>query len=304
MSLRNIKMQYTNANTSKRMKGTPVSVGASRQHARTAPARLLAGLLIPAALALASTALIWAASAPIAAIRAPGPPPVDALLALGAALICAALLALAAVGATLSLAVLLTGQFVGRLARLAALLTPRVVRAAVGLAVGVTVVAGPVVGYSTAALATPLTATATTHGSLERPPQTPQLPRGWSPDRPAAGAPGAQASAPPWVSTALGAHRFAGGPGTRRSGSADHRPVVVVHRGDTLWAIAARHLGPAATDAQVAAEWPRWHAANRSTIGAEPDLILPGQQLVAPQRRLPTDRAPADRTPVTSEDSP
>lgn len=283
-------------------------VRASGQRPRPAPARVLAGLLIPAALALASIALIWAGSAPIAAIRAPGPPPVDALLALGAALICAALLALAAVGATLSLAVLLTGQFVGRLARLAALLTPRVVQAAVGLAVGVTVVAGPVVGFSTAALATSLTATATTDGSLERPPQTAQLPRGWSPDRPAAGAVGAQVSGSPWMSTALGVHRFAGGSGTSRSSSADHR-VVVVHRGDTLWAIAARHLGPAATDAQVAAEWPRWHAANRSTIGAEPDLILPGQRLVVPQRRVPTDRAStdrarADRAPVTSEDSP
>ena len=53
-------------------------------------------------------------------------------------------------------------------------------------------------------------------------------------------------------------------------------------RGDSLWAIAARHLGPGATDAEVAREWPRWYAANRDTIGADPDLLLPGQVLRVP----------------------
>lgn len=56
----------------------------------------------------------------------------------------------------------------------------------------------------------------------------------------------------------------------------------VVRRGDTLWDIAARHLGPAATAAQIAGEWPRWYAANRQVIGADPDLIRPGQQLAPP----------------------
>lgn len=58
--------------------------------------------------------------------------------------------------------------------------------------------------------------------------------------------------------------------------------VVVVAPGDCLWAIAARHLGPAATTAEIATEWPRWYDANRSVIGADPDLILPGQRLVPP----------------------
>lgn len=57
---------------------------------------------------------------------------------------------------------------------------------------------------------------------------------------------------------------------------------VVVRRGDTLWAIAARHLGPAATDADVAREWPRWWQANRGVIGGDPDVLLPGQVLVEP----------------------
>jgi nucleoid-associated protein YgaU len=58
---------------------------------------------------------------------------------------------------------------------------------------------------------------------------------------------------------------------------------TVVRRGDTLWDIARAHLGPDATDAEVAAEWPRWHAANRSVIGADPDVLLPGQVLHAPE---------------------
>ncbi|WP_202879566.1 LysM peptidoglycan-binding domain-containing protein [Serinicoccus kebangsaanensis] len=57
---------------------------------------------------------------------------------------------------------------------------------------------------------------------------------------------------------------------------------VVVRRGDTLWDLAARHLGPEATVAEVAQEWPRWYAANRGVIGADPDLLLPGQELVVP----------------------
>ncbi|RIK17118.1 MAG: hypothetical protein DCC50_02700 [Acidobacteria bacterium] len=62
----------------------------------------------------------------------------------------------------------------------------------------------------------------------------------------------------------------------------DDRAVVVVHAGDTLWDIAARALGEHATDQDVAEAWPRWYAANRETIGEDPDLLLPGQRLVAP----------------------
>jgi hypothetical protein len=57
---------------------------------------------------------------------------------------------------------------------------------------------------------------------------------------------------------------------------------VVVHRGDTLWGIVARHRGPHASDAEVAEAWPRWYAANREVIGDDPDLIKPGQVLHAP----------------------
>lgn len=57
---------------------------------------------------------------------------------------------------------------------------------------------------------------------------------------------------------------------------------IVVHRGDTLWSIAARHLGPDATSAEIDSQWRRWFAANRAVIGADADLILPGQLLRPP----------------------
>jgi nucleoid-associated protein YgaU len=63
--------------------------------------------------------------------------------------------------------------------------------------------------------------------------------------------------------------------------------AVVVRRGDTLWDIARRHLGPDATAAQVCLEWPRWHAANRSVIGDDPHLIRPGDILVPPDGTQP-----------------
>lgn len=59
---------------------------------------------------------------------------------------------------------------------------------------------------------------------------------------------------------------------------------VVVRRGDTLWDLCARHLGPRATTADIAQEWPRWYDANIGVIGPDPDLILPGQELVVPER--------------------
>jgi Tfp pilus assembly protein FimV len=57
---------------------------------------------------------------------------------------------------------------------------------------------------------------------------------------------------------------------------------VVVRLGDTLWEVAARHLGRDAGPAEIAHEWPRWYAANRSVIGHDPDLLLPGQRLTPP----------------------
>lgn len=56
--------------------------------------------------------------------------------------------------------------------------------------------------------------------------------------------------------------------------------------GESLWTIAADSLeagGDPPTAAAVAAEWPRWYAANSEVIGPDPGLIRPGQLLTAPE---------------------
>ncbi|MCW2542656.1 MAG: Peptidoglycan-binding lysin domain protein [Frankiales bacterium] len=57
---------------------------------------------------------------------------------------------------------------------------------------------------------------------------------------------------------------------------------VVVQRGDSLWAIAARALGPSASTRQIAQDWPQWWRANAAQIGSNPDLIHPGAVLLQP----------------------
>ena len=71
------------------------------------------------------------------------------------------------------------------------------------------------------------------------------------------------------------------------------RPAwVVVSPGDTLWGLARRHLHRGATDAEIARDWPRWYAANRSTIGPDPNLLLPGTRLRVPEGRPGHGTAP------------
>lgn len=66
-------------------------------------------------------------------------------------------------------------------------------------------------------------------------------------------------------------------PGARRE--------VTVRSGDSLWSIAAAALGPLASDADIAREWPRLYAGNRDAIGADPHFLRPGQVLVLPPPR-------------------
>ncbi|NNM46319.1 LysM peptidoglycan-binding domain-containing protein [Knoellia koreensis] len=65
---------------------------------------------------------------------------------------------------------------------------------------------------------------------------------------------------------------------------------VVVRRGDSLWAIAARHLDAGASDAEIARAWPRWYAANRDVIGDDPHLLHPGMVLQVPGSRTAVTR--------------
>lgn len=58
--------------------------------------------------------------------------------------------------------------------------------------------------------------------------------------------------------------------------------VVRVRPGDTLWAIAERDLPAGATDHDVARRWRAIYAANRRSVGPDPDVIRPGQHLHLP----------------------
>jgi hypothetical protein len=68
---------------------------------------------------------------------------------------------------------------------------------------------------------------------------------------------------------------------TPRSASGD----VVVRTGDCLWAIAAQRLGPDPSAHRIASETRRWYEANAATIGSDPGLIHPGQQLHQPTEK-------------------
>jgi hypothetical protein len=58
---------------------------------------------------------------------------------------------------------------------------------------------------------------------------------------------------------------------------------VVVRPGDTLWELARRDLPRAADDQAVAERVRVIHTVNRAVIGADPDLIRPGQRLRLPR---------------------
>ena len=91
------------------------------------------------------------------------------------------------------------------------------------------------------------------------------------------------ATSPGWVPKRP-SPRYRGDPhlltGWHRADPADQS--VVVRRGDTLWSIAAGHLGPDATDTEIALAWPRWHEANAAAIGTDPHNLLPGTLLAPP----------------------
>jgi nucleoid-associated protein YgaU len=80
----------------------------------------------------------------------------------------------------------------------------------------------------------------------------------------------------------------AAGPASRPTAASIHEVPgpYVVRRGDTLWAIAARHLPPTATVVDVDRSWREWWRANRGVIGSDPNLIRPGQELAQPEKAV------------------
>lgn len=123
-----------------------------------------------------------------------------------------------------------------------------------------TVTPSPTSAGATSPSTTPTAPPTTTSGT--RVTVTPPSP-GWTPSRP----PARQRTDPTLLT------------GRARPASSSE---VVVRRGDTLWSIVAARLGPGATAAEIAATWPRWHAANAAVIGPDPHLLLPGARLAPP----------------------
>jgi nucleoid-associated protein YgaU len=113
-------------------------------------------------------------------------------------------------------------------------------------------------------------------------------PRVVVPDRPTTGAATRYTEIPTTDRGQPGSHGRVTEPGT-----SPHRAVV--RPGDSLWSIAAAELGADATDARIAVRWPRWYAANQHSIGADPDLIRPGQVLRTP---------PSERSDQSSHHQP
>jgi hypothetical protein len=74
---------------------------------------------------------------------------------------------------------------------------------------------------------------------------------------------------------------------------------IVVRPGDSLWSISSERLGPNATPQQIANGVERIYTRNRNRIGADPNLILVGQELSLPSVGEPSRAKPS--TKVTPE---
>ncbi|WP_425956364.1 LysM peptidoglycan-binding domain-containing protein [Xylanimonas sp. McL0601] len=181
--------------------------------------------------------------------------------------------------------------------RLAPGVVRRLVRAGVGVGVGAGLALGPATAFAATPVTGPAAATVVADAGSAADGLDASIPGGvdlaWQPTavvREASPSPASAAVAPSPPATAdpspspppvapppplPSAPRAA-------SAAAPGEGTVVVLRGDTLWGIAARSLGGEPTDAQILEATVRWYDANRGVIGADPDLVLPGQILVRP----------------------
>ena len=157
---------------------------------------------------------------------------------------------------------------------IAVAITPAACRGAVRVALGLATVASPL-STACASAAEPIaSSTAPAHRDFADLPQIerPAMIARWVPSVPA--------PAPPPATPRSDVRLVTTAPSEAESVPDE----VVIRRGDTLWDIAARVLGPQATAAEIATEWPKWYVANRDVIGPDPDVIHPGTVLRAPAR--------------------
>jgi hypothetical protein len=193
----------------------------------------------------------------------------------GAGLVLLAGWAAVELGARTALAVLLSllwhalrasGMSVAPLRAAALRIAPRAARTALTAALGGSLAAAALTGPAAAASPSPAWPLSPTASSSPDPawPLSDQSPAPRAPD------PDEQAPAPDEQST--------GRPEAPAESQSEHHVVVA---GENLWQIAAqRH--PDASAAQLARAVDDLCSANRSVIGADANLILPGQRLVLP----------------------
>jgi hypothetical protein len=72
---------------------------------------------------------------------------------------------------------------------------------------------------------------------------------------------------------------------------------LMVYPGDSLWSIAQRELGPHATPQQIANEVERIFELNRDRIGYNPNLVVPGEELLLPSVTEPATGHPPANSP-------
>ena len=250
-------------------------------HLQRVAAAVRAGVLIAGIAAL----LGWAAGPPAGAWQSlvsgvdglVPTPDLDQLVASSAALAAWLGLSWLALAVFLEVAGVLPGAIGRGCAAIAAKTSPALVRRLVHALIGVSVLAGPLTAGSAFA-AGPSTNTSTSTG-VDRPSSS-VAPSSLA--VPSLSAASTYTSAPPLAldrpTTAFvpspqpAVKRTPAGPAALVTGVA-HRDTTepgdrsthgyVVRRGDTLWDIAARHLGPGATAVDISREWPAWYHANR-----------------------------------------
>lgn len=253
--------------------------------------------------------LTAAAAALLDAARSPVPLSPEDAVALLAACLGLLLLLWLALGVLATVLSLLPGRVGAAARRISDRVAPALSRRLAAVIVGASLGGALAPGTALAGRIFPRADVVTTAASPNFAPEAPEAPAfpaaaggpGWGP---AAEPVPDTATAPDWVTApdGLDARSAAPAPGwvpdrplVRRQPSPrlvatspprEEPPGLVVRRGDTLWAIARQHLGPGATDAEVAQEWPRWHQANQAVIGPDPDRLLPGMVLQAPTRAV------------------
>jgi hypothetical protein len=256
--------------------------------------------LVTAALSLLAGLLLQVAEATVGAIAdvaASGPARLEDVVGGVAGLAVFALLLWGAVAVFASIAAALLPRAGGRTSSLSRAVAPAVLRRLVAALLGVAVVGcsaparADTGGPETVAVVcapTPRRVAAATSPPVAVPdplsaawhPTDPVVSPGWVPTEALARRP-SRPGVDPGVVTA---------PRRRLNATVDDE--VVVRRGDTLWSLTERYLGPGATGAQVNREWPRWVAANRSVLTRGPDHLVPGMRLRPPGSLPPTGTDP------------